>query len=202
MSDMISTIEITLLILLPLILFYQRNKLGFKKYSLYIVLLYLLWISTYAFLHETCHLFGSWITGTIINDYQLIPAFLEGDFQTAYVNSQFENNTQAFVSGIMPYLRDIVCLIIGFLILRKNYLKNKLLTGLILVLLILSPLYDIVNNYSGFIFESYGDFYMLSLRFGNYVVHTIGITFVLISILFTIQIFKIYWKSSIILIEN
>lgn len=199
---MISTIEITLLMVLPLIFFYQRKKLSFKKYSLFIVVLYVLWISTYAILHEICHLFGSWITGTKIIDYQLIPAFLEGDFKTAYVNSQFKNNTQAFFSGIMPYFRDIVFLIMGFLILRKMSLHNSLLTGLILILLILSPLYDIVNNYSGFVFESYGDFYMLSLRFGNFIVHIIGITFILISLGFTFQVFRFYWKPRIMLTKD
>ena len=199
MSNMISTIEIALLIVLPLILFYQRSKLGFKQYSIYIVLLYFIWLSIYAFLHEISHLFGSWITSTKIADYKLFPAFWEGDFKTAYVNSIFENNTQAFVSGIMPYFRDIVFLIIGFFVLRKRRLPNSFITGLLIVLLILSPTYDIINNYSGFVFESYGDFYMLSLRFGNFIVHTIGITFSIISIAFTIQVFKTYWKPRIIL---
>lgn len=202
MSNMISTIEIALLLILPLILFYQRSKLNFKQYSIYIVLLYFTWISTYAFLHEICHLFGSWIIGVKIIGYKLFPTFWEGDFKTAYVNSLFENNTQAFVSGIMPYFRDIVFLIIGFCILRKKRLQNSLMAGLIVMLLILSPLYDIINNYSGFVFESYGDFNMLSLKFGNFIVHAIGTTFALIAIVITIQVFKIYWTPRIMLTKD
>jgi len=101
----ISAIEIALLIILPLIKFYQRSKLTRKQYIINIALLYLIWYFSYSVLHEFSHTFGSWITGTKILDYQLIPHFWEGDFKTAYIDTQFENNIQAVVSVIMPYLR-------------------------------------------------------------------------------------------------
>ena len=120
MPDIISIIEIALIIVLPLIIFYQRRNCTLKQYIINIALLYFIWYFSYAFLHELSHMFGSWIMGTKISDYQLITPFWKGDFSTAYVNSLFENKTQALVSLIMPYLRDIVFFIIGFWLLKRK----------------------------------------------------------------------------------
>ena len=188
----LSAIEIALLIILPLIKFYQQIKLTHKQYIINIALLYLIWYFSYAGLHELCHMLGSWITGTKILDYQLIPPFWKGDFKTAYVNPLFENNNQAVVSVIMPYLRDIVFLIIGFWLLIRKRINNHFLKGLILILFILSPLFDIINNYSGFVFVSFGDFKELSIRVGVLYANVIGLLFTLIATVITLRIFVFY----------
>jgi hypothetical protein len=188
----LSAIEIALLIILPLIKFYQQSKLTRKQYIINIALLYLIWYFSYAGLHELCHIFGSWITGTKILDYQLIPPFWKGDFKTAYVNPLFENNNQAVVSVIMPYLRDIVFLIIGFWLLIRKRINNHFLKGLILILFILSSLFDIINNYSGFVFVSFGDFKELSIRVGVLYANVIGLAFTLIATVITLRIFVLY----------
>lgn len=188
----ISAIEIALLIILPLIIFYQRSKLTRKQYIINIALLYLIWYFSYAGLHELCHMFGSWITGTKILNYQLIPPFWKGDFKTAYVNPQFENNIQAVVSVIMPYLRDIIFLIIGFWLLIRKRINNHFIKGLILILFILSPLFDIINNYSVFVLLSFGDFNELSIRLGALYVNVIGLLFSLIATVITLRIFELY----------
>jgi hypothetical protein len=137
-------------------------------------------------------MFGSWIMGTPILDYQLIPPFWKGDFRTAYVNSPFENNNQAVVSLIMPYLRDIVFVIPGFLILKRKGINNYFLTGLVLIVFILSPLYDVINNYSAFVFMSYGDFNGISKIIGAVYTNAIGLLFTLTALFITFRIFKIY----------
>jgi hypothetical protein len=192
MPYIISIIEIALLIVLPLIIFYQHSNLSYKQYAINIALLYLIWYLSYACLHELCHMFGSWIMGTPILDYQLIPPFWKGDFRTAYVNSPFENNNQAVVSLIMPYLRDIVFLIPGFLILKRKGINNYFLTGLVLIVFILSPLYDVINNYSAFVFMSYGDFNGISKIIGAVYTNAIGLLFTLTALFITFRIFKIY----------
>lgn len=188
----LSAMEIAFLIILPLIIFYQRSKLTRKQYIINIALLYLIWYFSYASIHELSHMFGSWIMGTKILDYQLIPPYWNGDFKTAYVNSHFENGIQAVVSVIMPYLRDIIFLIIGFWLLIRKRINNIFLKGLILILFILSPLFDIINNYSGFVFVSFGDFKELSIRVGVLYANVIGLLFTLIATVITLRIFVIY----------
>ena len=202
MPYIISATEIALLIVLPLILFYQWSNLTGKKYISDIALLYLIWFFTYACMHELSHMFGSWIMGTKILDYQLIPPFWRGDFSTAYVDSFFENKTEAVVSLIMPYLRDIILLITGFWFLRRRKSGNYFLTGLILILLILSPLFDIINNYSGFIIKSYGDFKELSLKVGIVYTNVIGSLFALTAIFITMRIFLIYRSNYLLLVKR
>ena len=192
MTYIISVIEIALLLILPLIVFYQRSSWTNKKTILTIVAFYLIWFLSYAFLHELSHLFGSWITGTTIAGYQLIPPFWEGDFKTAYIDSRFENNTQAIVSVLMPYLRDVLFLIVGLWLLKWRKINSYILVGLILTLFILSPLYDIVNNYSGLLFTSSGDFRELSKTIGVLYSNGIGLLFTLIAVLITLRIFIIH----------
>lgn len=122
MDNFIAAIELALLIIFPLIIFYQNTNKSYKLYILYIVLLYLMWFVTYALLHELCHVFGSWITGAKIKDYQLMPQFWKGDFKTGYVHADFENGFQSFISPLSPYLRDLIFLFIGYsmLIRKKN----------------------------------------------------------------------------------
>lgn len=182
MLNVINTVEIALLVVLPLVLYYQQCRLSVKRYAIYLILLYLIWILTYAFLHEVCHLLGSWMAGASIRNYQLFPAFLKGDFKTAYVDSSFENGIQTLVSTLMPYLRDVVFLVMGYYLFRKRWFTNRFLEGLLLMLLVFSPTYDIVSNYSGFIFASYGDFFTLSMWAGPFVAYAVGLLLTLASL--------------------
>jgi hypothetical protein len=108
MDKIIFTIELAIIIVLPLIIFFQIINKSFKIYVLYVVLLFLVWFATYSLLHELCHTFGSWLTGAKIKDYQLIPGFWKGDYKTGYVNSVFEDGFQSFISLIYPYFRDLI----------------------------------------------------------------------------------------------
>ena len=192
MTYIISVIEIALLLLLPLVVFYKRSSWTPKQFIRPIAAFYIIWFLSYAFFHELSHLFGSWIMGTTIAGYQLIPPFWDGDFKTAYVDSRFENNTQAIVSVMMPYLRDVLLLIVGFWLLKWRRINNSFLVGLILTLFILSPLFDIVSNYSGFLFTSSGDFRELSKAIGVLYSNGIGLLFTLIAVLITLRIFTIH----------
>jgi hypothetical protein len=192
MNYLIHMVEIALLIILPLILFYQRSNWIYKNYILNIVLLYIIWYVTYALLHELCHMLGVWMTGKKILDYQLIPKIWISDFRTGYVNYNFNSDSRDFVIIIMPYVRDIIFLLIGFIILRKKIIKNSFVIGLILILLILNPLYDIIDNYSAYLFGALNDFNALKMTSGNFISNFVGISFSLIAIITTLLIFKLY----------
>jgi hypothetical protein len=175
MDTIIGTIELALIIVLPLIIFYQKLNRSIKIYAPYVALLYLLWFFSYALLHELCHMFGSWITGAKIIDYQLFPKYLEGDFSNAFVKSEFKNSLQLFVSPASPYLRDLVFICTGYLIFRRKNLSGSFMEGLLLVLLILSPVYDVFNNYFAFILGARNDFSTICKTTGSFVTHAMGL---------------------------
>jgi len=188
MNYLINTIEIALFIILPLVLFYQRSSWNYKNYILNILLLYFIWYLTYALLHELCHMLGVWMTGKKILNFQLIPHIWKGDFKTGYINYNFNSDSKDFFIIIMPYARDIIFLLIGIIILKKKIIKNSFVIGLILILLILSPLYDIIDNYSAFLFGALNDFNALKMTTNNFISNFVGISFSLIGIIITLLI--------------
>ena len=185
MDNIINTIEIALLIMLPLIVFYRRSAWKLNTYIFIIPILYVCWYLSYGLLHELMHMFGVWILGKKIIDFQLFPRFWTGDFGTGFVKYNFEADKKDFVIIILPYIRDIIFLFIGYLILKKKLIKNVFLTGLILVILIYSSLYDIANNYLAYLFGALNDFNALCLSSNIVIANTIGIVFLMISMFFT-----------------
>lgn len=177
MDDLIVTIQLALLLVLPLILFYQRLNVSYRSYVVYVVLLYSIWFATYALLHESSHLFGSWITGARIRDYQLVPEFWKGDYKTGYVNAEFENGVQSFVSHVFPYVRDLIFVGLGYAALKRRRLSHPFVCGLIIVLFVLSPLFDIVNNYLAFVLGGRNDFHGIAMTIGRTWAHAIGLAF-------------------------
>ena len=196
MNNIINTIELALLIIFPLIFYYQRIQKSYKTYIFYIVILYLIWFTTYSLLHELCHVFGSWITGANVTDYQLIPRFWEGDFKNGYVQSELENEYQLFFSPISPYLRDIIFLFIGYIFLKMVKIKYSFITGLVLILFVLSPLYDVFNNYFAFVIGAKNDFYSVRVAIGSFGVHTIGLLFTLTGVVVLLRLYQISGKHT------
>lgn len=190
--DIITTIKLALLIVFPLIVFYKRKNKDSRSYILYVASLYLIWFLTYSLLHELSHMFGSWITGAKIEDYQLIPRFWEGDFKTGYVHSVFTNGFQSVISPIFPYFRDLVFLFIGYFVLKRKKITNSFVTGLVIVLFVLSPLFDIFNNYFIFVLGTPDDFSNIEAVIGFFWTHAIGLLLTLTGILILWKVFTIY----------
>ena len=183
MNNIISTLEIAVIIILPLIIIYKRNNINTITNIKCIVLIYLIWYLTYAFFHEVSHLIGVWIFGLKVNDFQLIPHFWKGDFGTGYISTTYDSALQEFVVDIMPYFRDLILLIAGYLILKRYKISGLLLFGFIIVLLILSPLYDVFNNYFAFVQGSLNDFNAMKNYVGNLAVHAIGVSITILGLI-------------------
>lgn len=192
MNTILTTIEIALFIVLPLILFYQRSKWSYKSYTIHIVLLYFIWYFTYALFHELSHMLGVWITHAEMIDYQLIPHFWKGDFKTGYIRTNYDNSSQEFFIVVLAYVRDILFLAIGYMILRKKTIKSSFFIGLILILFVLSPLFDIMNNYSGFLIGALNDFNALKNTSSSFLANAIGSVFTLFALLVLWKIFLDY----------
>lgn len=192
MNYLLNTVELALFLMFPLVLFYKRSSWKFKNYFFDIVFLYLIWYSTYSLFHEFCHMIGIWLTGKEIIDYKLIPKFWKGELGGGYINYDFIGEPKDFLIIVMPYVRDIVMLFIGIIILRKKHLRNSFIIGFVLILFIFSSLYDIINNYSAYVFGSLNDFNALKVTTNSIFANLIGITFSLSAALVTFWVVKHY----------
>lgn len=192
MQNIVSTIEIALLIMFPLIIFYQQNKVDRKHYFITIPVLYLIWYLTYMLLHELTHWLGAWICGKQVTEYQLIPYFWKGNFGSGFIKYDFRGDKKDFFIIVLPYIRDIIFLITGYLIFKWRVIKNIFWQGFILVMFLLSPLYDITNNYLAYLFGSLNDFNALKISSNGIISNTIGLLFIILALFIT---YKTLWLN-------
>jgi len=187
MLAFLTTIEIALLIVLPLIIFFQRSSWKMKEYVFLIPIIYLIWYFSYAFLHEICHLFAAIILGKKVFSFQLIPYFWKGETGIGYVNSEFNQLTV-----LMPYIKDIAFSVIGTIIILKKVIKKPFITGLLLTVLVFSPLFDVANNYLIYVIRSINDFRAFSDLTNSTIAHFVGILFLSIT---TISTLLLLWQG-------
>ena len=112
----ISFLGIALLIMLPLVIFYQRSIWSYKKYLPGIVLIYLIWYLSYALFHELMHLPGALIFDKTIYEIKLIPRFWTGDLGSGYVRYDYKGDSMDFIIILLPYAKDMVLLALGYLL--------------------------------------------------------------------------------------
>jgi hypothetical protein len=113
-----------------------------------------------------------------------------------WVKSQLLHDWRDVLPGLFPYFRDIVFLIIGFIILKFKKIKNSFFAGLILVILILSSLFDILDNYFiGYVIEHApqgNDFTGTALKIGEIWTNIIGILFLGFAFYISFRIIFLY----------
>jgi hypothetical protein len=187
----LATIELVGLFLSPLIIFYLRNNWSPVKWIINIIVISILVILSYSFIHESSHVIGVYIIGSKPIEVHLIPDFWKGEYTTAWVRSEPVDGWLGIIPGLSPYIKDIICLVLGLLIFRKIKINNSFLAGLIYAFFCLVPLFDIVNNY--FIKLIIGkvegnDFYGITLGWGETWAKIIGSCFSVIAIVISIWI--------------
>ena len=152
----------------------------------------MIWYLSYALFHELMHLLGAWIFDKSISKIKLIPKFWIGDLGSGYVRYDYKGDSIDFIIILLPYARDMILLALGYLLIIKTEIKKPFMIGLILVIMILSPLFDIGNNYFAYLLGSMNDFNALGESSSKSISHLIGISFFMISALITIHILKRY----------
>lgn len=187
MNLMLTTLEIALLMMLPLVLFYRRSQWQPAKYIPVMILLYIIWYATYALFHELSHMAGNWLMGKAVIDYQLIPHFWEGQLGTGFVKYDFQGDSKDFVVMLMPYAKDVVLAITGFILIRKKSSKQPFWAGLILLILVFGSLFDIVNNYLAYVMGYLNDFNAMKVSANVWISHATGITFTAITLYLSVQ---------------
>ena len=182
MNAIYRVIEILVLIVFPLLVFYLRSNWKNKEIYVNVIVLPLIWYLFYAPIHELSHILGCIIVGSKITDYRLFTHFWEGSFGFAYVDVQggLDVNMNSLIILISPYILDFISIIIGYYILTRYKIKNSFLLGLTFLIFCLRPLYDIVDNYIGMFYNN-GDLVLTSKIIGEYITYSYGIISVTIS---------------------
>ena len=193
MNTFYRLIEILVIIVLPLLLFYLRSKWPQKEIVINAIVLPLLWYLFYAPIHELSHMVGCVVVGSDINDYRLFAHFWEGSFGFAYVNVKggLGVNINSLVILISPYALDFFSILAGYYVLSRFKTKNSFLTGLIFMFLCLRPTYDLIDNYLGIIYN-HSDFVLVIKIIGGFITYCLGIITVGLGIFVIIKILDKY----------
>ena len=203
LSEKLSSIEIVVLLFYPLIVFYWRIGLPVQKWLLYVVILTVYIVVTDPIIHESSHILGNYAIGSKIIKYQLIPKFWKGEFaHGGWVQSEPITGWLGPIPGLAPYIKDILLLTAGWIIFKKRRIHNAFLAGFMYVFFCLSPMFDIISNYSLKLIGRVegNDFHGVALGWGEVWANGIGILFSIIALsisIWVILIFKISAKKSL-----
>ena len=157
---LLSTLEILLVVVVPLIILYQRGNWPLRATVPCLVSIPILWYPSYAPIHELSHIAGTYMVGGTVTEYKLIPRFWTGEFGRAWINTQGVSEPwQQLMITASPYILDILCIAASFIVLRRGFSRSPFLIGLVFMLLCLRPAFDFVCESMGFVTGNRGDFY-------------------------------------------
>jgi len=193
LSPFYRIIEILVLIILPLLILYLRSNWAGKNIYINVIILPLTWYLFYAPIHELGHILGCIIVGADITNYRLFPHFWEGSFGFAFVDVKggLGANMNSLVILIAPYILDLISVIAGYFILTKVKIKNSFLLGLVFLIFCLRPLYDIIDNYAGIIYN-HSDLVLTMKITGGLIVYIYGAITVAVSLIVILLLLKRY----------
>ncbi len=168
-SQLLITLEILLVIVAPLLLLYLRASCSLRVSVLCLLTLPILWYFCYSPLHEMSHVAGTYLAGSTVTYYKLIPSLWLGEFGRAWVTSEgLKHNWQLLTSTSFPYILDILSLIVGILILKQSLSKRPFVIGFLFMLLCLRPAFDFVCEPIDFLLGGRGDIYCVELIIGPF----------------------------------
>ena len=165
---MITTLEILLTIVTPLLALYLRGRWPLRIVTACLFGIAVLWYLTYAPIHELSHALGTVLVGGKVVDVKLIPSFWEGVFAVAWVTSVgLDQPWQQLVGTGAPYVIDVAFAVATLVVLRRRLFSNALVVGLLFMLLCLRPTFDLVCETVGFVGGFHGDLWHMQLIIGS-----------------------------------
>ena len=166
--QIIITMEILLAIVLPLLFLYLKSNWSKRSIIFCSSLIPLFWYLTYAMIHELSHMLGTYLAGGWVTDFKLFPRLWPREFPPAWINSEGLTQTwQNLLCGSAPYIVDVICIGVGLFILRRRFITNAFIVGLIFMLLILRPTYEFMSELTGFLSTSWSDYNGIRSMIGN-----------------------------------
>lgn len=158
-KDVLITLEILLAVVWPLLFLYLRSRCPLRTTIVCLLVIPVLWYLTYALLHELAHVAGAYLAGGSVVDYKLIPRFWAGEFGRAWITPKgLTQIWQQMVCTTSPYVLNVICIVVGLVILDRRKFDNPLLVGLLFMLLILRPAFDFVSELTGLLSVNKGDY--------------------------------------------
>jgi hypothetical protein len=157
-----------LTVVVPLLVLYLRGNWPLGKVIACLLIIPILWYLTYALLHELSHVVGTYLAGGRVTYVKLIPRFWAGEFSRAWITPEgLGESWQQLIMTSSPYVLDIVSVVVGFCLLRRDFSKNPFVVGLILVLLCLRPTFDLVCETISFVSGNRGDLFYIDETIGR-----------------------------------
>ncbi len=174
-SLLITTIEIALVIVLPLILVFRRMNIGTARLFLYVVSIYVVWYATYSMIHELRHLLPAWFLGERVSEIQLFPRIFSGELDGGHITTQYSGPRAELIIVAFPYLTDVLFVALGVLMLKyPSIRRSAILSGVLFTVLIASPAFDVLNNYIAYLLGAKNDFNAIAYSSGGAVANIIG----------------------------
>lgn len=165
---LLTTFEILLTIVAPLLVLYLRGRWPLRIVTACLCGIAVLWYLTYAPIHELSHALGTVLVGGKVVDIKLIPSFWEGTFAVAWVTTEgLDQSWQQLVMTGAPYVIDVACVVASLVVLRRRLSTNALVVGLLLMLVCLRPTFDLVCETVGFVGGFKGDLWHVQLSIGS-----------------------------------
>lgn len=166
--NVLITVEILLTVVSPLLILYLRSQWPLRTVIPCLLAIPVLWYLTYAPLHELAHIAGTYLAGGSVVDYKLIPSFWHGEFGRAWINSVGITQVwQQMLSTTLPYIMNVICIVVGVVILRRGAFDNPFIIGLVFMLLILRPAFDFLSELTGFLSPQRGDYHAINAVVGT-----------------------------------
>jgi hypothetical protein len=147
------------------------------------------WYLTYALLHELAHVAGTLLAGGTVTDYRLIPPFWRGEFGRAWITTDGLSQVwQQMLSTSFPYIMNVICIVVGVLVLKRGMSRNPFLVGLLFMLLVLRPAFDFLSELTGFLSPQRGDYHAICEVIGTglmwlYIISSLALSLVSIVVI-------------------
>ena len=168
MNLLLTTFEILLTIVTPLLVLYLRGRWPLRIVTACLFAIPVVWYLTYAPIHELSHALGTILVGGRVLEIKLIPSFWEGTLAVAWVRSAgLDQSWQQLVSTGAPYVIDVACVVASLVVLRRRLSRNALVVGLLVMLMCLRPTFDLVCETVGFVGGFHGDLWHMQLIIGS-----------------------------------
>ena len=165
---LLSTLEILLTIVTPLLFLYRRGTWPQRSTTACLVSIPVLWYPVYSPLHELSHVAATWMVGGTVTSTKLIPSFWRGEFGRAWITTEgVTQPSQQLITTAGPYILDVACLVTALVVLRRTFSKSPFVVGIVFMLLCLRPAFDFVCESVGLITGDRGDFHAIHAIIGT-----------------------------------
>jgi hypothetical protein len=131
----LTTFEILLTIVAPMLALYLRGRWPLRTVTACTLVIAAAWYLACAPVHELSHATTAVLSGGRVLDVKLIPSFWEGTLAVAWVTTAgLDQPWQQLAMGGAPYAVDVACVAAGLAVVRPRLSGSALVVGLLFML--------------------------------------------------------------------